>query len=135
MLENGEYSVWFNTPTAQGTGVVTLTDGQIAGQDSVIAYSGSYDQDGDRFTALVQARRFCEGQPSVFGVDEFELKLTGKSTRSMVICSGTIEQAPGVSFEATLIRRCDLSPSKAESSVPKIQPFDIKKFPKVLSGR
>ena len=128
MLENGKYAAWFKTPKAQGTGFVTLTNGQITGEDTVIAYSGSYEQDGSRFIAVVRTRRYCEGQPSVFGVDEVELKLEGRSTGAMVVCSGTTEQAPGLTFEATLIRSRDQLP---ERNSPPIVPFDATKWPKV----
>jgi hypothetical protein len=131
MLENGRYSVWFKTPLAEGTGIVVLENGKITGEDTVIAYSGSYEQDGDNFTAVVRARRYCEGQPSVFGVDEFELKLEGRSTSMIVVCSGTTEQAPGLVFEATLIRSHDQSPSKLASGYLPGTPFDAIKFPKV----
>jgi hypothetical protein len=46
-LENGKYSAWFRTPLGEGTGVVLLKDGQITGGDTVLAYTGSYNQDGD----------------------------------------------------------------------------------------
>ena len=128
MLENGRYSVWFKTPRAQGTGIVFLTNGEITGEDTVIAYSGSYEQVGDLFNAVVRTRRYCDGQPSVFGVDEVELKLEGKSTVVMVVCSGTTQQAPGLTFEATLIRSSDQLP---ERNSPLIVPFDATKLPKV----
>jgi hypothetical protein len=135
MLENGRYSVWFKTSRAQGTGIVFLENGKITGQDTVIAYSGTYEQHGDNFTAVVRAWRYREGQPSVFGVDEVELKLVGRSTSTIVTCSGTTDQAPGVTFEATLIRSHDQSPSKPASGSPPIVPFDAAKFPKARGGR
>jgi hypothetical protein len=129
MLHNGNYSAWFKTPMGQGTGIVTLSNGAISGSDSVIAYSGVYEQEGDKFTATVKTKRFCAGQPSVFGVDEIELKLEGKSTGATVVCAGTADQAPGITFHATLIRCEDEAPSSQESS-PLIVPFDATKFPK-----
>jgi hypothetical protein len=131
MLNDGEYSVWFKTPIASGTGVIVLERGRITGRDTVIAYSGSYAQDGDDFTACVQAKRFCDGQPSVFGVDEFELQLEGRSSGEVVACSGTCPQAPGVSFEATLIRRREESPKMWRVEPP--ASFDPAKFPKLTS--
>ena len=134
MLENGNYAAWFKTPRGEGTGIVTLSNGTIAGGDNVIAYSGSYEQTGDLFTATVRTRRFCEGQPSVFGIDEVELKLAGRLVGAMVVCSGTAEQAPGLTFRATLI------PSRGQSSVgigskpPPVTPaFDAAKLPKERS--
>lgn len=133
MLEDGKYAVWFKTDLAQGTGVVNLANGRITGGDTVIAYFGSYQQDGDRFTAVVRTRRYCEGQASVFGVDEVELKLEGKPAGQLVVCKGTAEQAPGLAFEATLIRSRDQAEAKAKDREPVA--FDSTKLPKVRRAR
>lgn len=132
MLDDGEYSVWFKTPNASGTGIIVLERGRIAGRDTVIAYSGSYAQDGDHFTARVQAKRFCDGQASVFGIDEFEIALDGQSSGEFVACSGTSPQVPGVYFEATLIRRRDDTP-KPRRRVEPTASFDPAKLPNPLS--
>jgi hypothetical protein len=50
MLRNGSYSAWFRTPQGEGTGVVVLNDGKMIGGDTVIAYTGSYVEEGDTFT-------------------------------------------------------------------------------------
>jgi hypothetical protein len=47
----------------------------------VIAYTGSYVEEGDAFTASIATERHTQGQPSVFGIDEIDMTLTGKSTR------------------------------------------------------
>jgi hypothetical protein len=130
MLENGRYAAWFETAHGQGTGVVVLTDGEITGQDTVIAYSGFYEQDGDLFTATVRIRRYCEGQPSLFGIDDVELRLRGKSTGKMAVCTGTTEQVPGLVFQATLIRAQE-APSDLKAERPPIPPFDALKMPKM----
>jgi T3SS negative regulator,GrlR len=104
MLENGKYSAWFRTPLGEGTGVVVLKDGKITGGDTVIAYTGSCNQVGDEFTADISTKRHTPGQLSVFGIDKIDLKLTGKSTGTMATCRGTSRQAPGMTFEATIIR-------------------------------
>ena len=133
MLEDGKYVAWFRTALAQGTGVVTLASGQIAGEDTVIAYSGSYEQNGDCFTAVVRTRRYCAGQPSVFGVDEVELRLEGTSAGQMVVCKGTAEQAPGLIFEATLIRSRDQTPAKKDNR--EAPAFHATKLPKLRGAR
>jgi hypothetical protein len=104
MLRNGSYSAWFRTPLGEGTGVVVLDDGKLTGGDNVSAYTGSYVAEGDEFAASVAVRRHTPGQPSVFGIDNVDLTLTGKSTSTTASCTGTAKQAPGVTFEATLIR-------------------------------
>ena len=107
MLRNGSYSAWFRTQQGEGTGVVVLNDGKITGGDNVSAYTGSYVVDGDKFTASLAARRHTQGQPSVFGIDNVDLTLAGKSTPTTASCTGTAKQAPGLTFEAALIRIAD----------------------------
>jgi hypothetical protein len=117
MLRNGSYSAWFRTRQeegtgvmqGEGTGVIELNDGKVTGGDTVLAYTGSYVVDGDKFTASIATERHTQGQPSVFGIgiDDVNLTLTGKSTPTTASCTGTTKQAPGLTFQATLIRIAD----------------------------
>jgi len=107
MLRNGSYSAWYRTALREGTGVVVLNDGKIRGSDTVLAYTGTYFQTGDNFSASITTRRHAQGQSSVFDLDEVDLTLAGKSTPTTASCTGTVKQAPGLTFEATLIRMAD----------------------------
>ncbi|MDB5607472.1 MAG: hypothetical protein JWP25_4372 [Bradyrhizobium sp.] len=107
MLRNGSYSAWFRTSLREGTGIVELSDGKLTGGDTVIAYSGTYFQNGDKFSASITARRHTPGQPSIFGIDNFDLTVTGTSTLTTASCSGTAKQVPDLAFEAILIRMAD----------------------------
>src|SRR5258708_37022666 len=117
MLRNGSYSAWFRTRhqegtgvlQGEGTGVIELNDGKVTGGDTVLAYPGSYVADGDKFTAFIATARHTPGQPSVFGIgiDVINLTLTGRSTPTTASCTGTAKQAPGLTFEATLIPIAD----------------------------
>src|SRR5260370_38371144 len=107
MLRNVSYSACFRSRQGEGTGVVVLNDGKITGGDNVSAYTGSYDADGDRFTASLAIGRHTQGQPSVFGIDNVDLTLAGNWTPTTASCTGTAKQAPGVTFEAVLIRIAD----------------------------
>jgi hypothetical protein len=108
MLRNGSYSAWFRTQRGEGTGIVELNDGKVTGGDTVLAYIGSYVEDGNVFTALIATHRHTHGQPSVFGIDNVDLTLTGKSAATTTAsCTGTVKQLPGMTFEATLIRMAD----------------------------
>ena len=104
MLRNGTYSIWFKTPLGEGTGRLELADGKLAGGDTVISYTGSYAEDGDTFTATISTRRHATGQPSLFGIDTIDLTFAGQSKAKWVTCSGTAKQAPGLTFQAALIR-------------------------------
>ena len=75
---------------------------------------------------IVRTRRHCVGQPSVFGLDEVELKPEGRSAGQMVACKGTAEQAPGLIFEATLIRSRDQTPVKQDNrDAPAFRPTKL----------
>jgi hypothetical protein len=107
MLQNSRYSVWFRTPQGEGYGIVSLLDGTVSGGDNLSSYTGTYIQDGDKFAATVAVRRHTQGPPSLFGVDNVDITLSGKSTPTMASCIGTAIQAPGTSLQATLIRIVD----------------------------
>ena len=129
MLKDGKYAAWFKTPRGEGTGIVHLADGRIWGGDSIITYDGSYGVDGDRFTATVRTRRHAAGHSTVFGIDEVELKLVGISNGKIATCSGTVEELPGMAFEATLILSQDQPP--APDVGQPARRFDPDKLPKL----
>lgn len=87
---------------ARGTGIVHLANGRISGGDTVIAYDGTYELDGDQFIATLTTRRHAAGQPSVFGIDDVELTLTGTSKGTIATCSGAVPEVPGRAFEVIL---------------------------------
>ena len=105
MLIDGRYSAWFRIPQhREGMGIVTLSGGKVQGRDTVIAYSGSYAQNGDAFTASIATRRHSEGQPGIFGIDEVDIELAGTFKATTASCTGTVKQLPGVPFEVVLVR-------------------------------
>ena len=107
MLQNSRYSVWFRTPQGEGYGIVSLMDGNVSGGDNISEYTGTYVQDGDKFAATIAVRRHTQGPPSVFGIDNVDITLSGKSTLTTASCVGTASQVPGTSLEAILIRIAD----------------------------
>ena len=129
MLKDGEYLAWFRTARGAGTGIVHLANGRISGGDTVIAYDGTYEVDGDRFMATLTTRRHAAGQPSVFGIDEVELTLTGTSKGTIATCSGAVGEVPGMVFEVTLILSQDPSPQKETRPTPTT--FNTDKLPKL----
>ena len=133
MLKDGKYAAWFRTSRGQGTGIVQLANGKISGGDSTFSYSGSYQVDDDRITATLTTRRHAAGPPTVFGIDEVDVKITGRFNGMMASCSGTAEQAPGVVFEATLFLSPHLSP---EPDVKRAAvKFNADKLPKGSDSR
>lgn len=104
MLEDGQYAAWYKTPRGEGTGILFLANGKITGGDGALTYSGSYEVDQERFTAVVSTKRHAAGPPTLFGIDEVEIEIAGKSTGTTASCTGIAKQAPELSFRATLIR-------------------------------
>jgi hypothetical protein len=107
MLRNGSYFAWFSTPLRKGTGVVVLNDGKVTGGDIVMEYTGTYTEDGDKFTACIATRRHTPGNSTVFGIDEIDLTVSGNSMPTVARCTGTAKQAPDMPFEATLVPIAD----------------------------
>jgi hypothetical protein len=129
MFKDGTYAAWFRTPLGDGTGIVDFADGKMWGRDSIMLYSGTYDIVGDRFSAVVTAKRHTEGHATVFGVDDLVVRLEGVSRGAIVTCRGTADAAPGLAFEATLIPSQDVPPEPAANRpAPK---FDASKLPKL----
>jgi hypothetical protein len=135
MFKDGTYSAWYKSPLGEGTGTAHFADGKLRGRDSILLYDGTYETADDNLTVVVRTRRHSPGQPSIFGVDEFELRLEGKVLGNTVVCSGTADVAPGVIVEVTLI------PCKAESTdvepppVPKLDASRLPKLPRLSRGR
>ena len=109
MITEGKYSVWFRTPVGEGAGVVQFgPDGRLSGGDTTFSYSGRWKQEGERFKATLLAKRFASGPPGVFGMDEIDITVTGRSDGDVsASCSGFAKQAPGLKLDVTLIRMGD----------------------------
>jgi hypothetical protein len=105
MLSEGKYSIWFKTLVAAGTGIVELgSEGVLTGGDTAFAYSGHWEQDGDRFRAAISNKRIAEG-PSALGLQEANIIVTGVSSGGTAAsCSGSAKQAPSLKLEVTLVR-------------------------------
>jgi hypothetical protein len=109
LITEGKYSVWFRTPIGEGAGVVEFgPGGKLGGGDTTFSYSGDWMQNGDRFKAVLSARRMAPGPPGVFGMDEIDITLTGHSgAGAATSCTGFAKQSPGLKLEVTLIRMDD----------------------------
>jgi hypothetical protein len=89
MLGNGDYAVWYQTAEGPATGTLCLNDGVLEGRDLFFSYSGTYRQDGDLFHAVLRTQRHTQGQTTLFGIDDVELILEGRSTQTMASCTGS----------------------------------------------
>lgn len=104
MLGDGLYKVSFRTPLGMGYGVLVLADGLAQGGDATMYYRGTYEQEGDDFTASINIGTHTNlpGHGSVFGVPQAHIDLSGKSSDDSASVKGSSPQAPGVGFSAEL---------------------------------
>ena len=131
MLKNGKYAAWYKTPAKQGTGVVHLLDGSITGSDSILAYSGTYEVNGDDFTAVLKTTRHSRGHETIFGADNLTLRLTGKVVGRTARFTGTASEFPDIPFKGTLIHSEKEEP-KVNREVPA---FDRQKMLNLVQPR
>lgn len=112
MISQGKYSVWFKTPVGEGAGVVEFgANGTLSGGDTTYSYDGNWTQDAERFRATLTARRFAPGPPGVFGLDEIDIVVTGRSADGeSASCTGFAKQAPGLKLAVELIRMDEENP-------------------------
>ncbi|MBV8927197.1 MAG: hypothetical protein JOZ74_17680 [Bradyrhizobium sp.] len=135
MFRDGTYSAWFRTATGEGTGIVHCFDGKIRGRDSILSYDGTYETAGDHFSAIVRTRRHTAGHATLFGIDDVELKLEGTVLGNTAQCTGTVDVAPGLTLEVTLIP-CEGQPSiAAPPAAPRLDRNKLPKLPKLSRGR
>ena len=109
-MREGLYKVHFRTPVGEGAGVVVLHQGRVVGGDSGMYYVGTYSESGEQFTAEVRIDRHTQwgAGSSVFGVNRATIHLSGKSSGDAGQVTGRADEAPGVSFQASFSRLCDL---------------------------
>jgi len=135
MFKDGTYSAWYKSPLGEGTGVAQFAGGKLRGRDSILLYDGTYETADDKLSVVMRTRRHSPGQPSIFGVDEFEMKLQGRVLGKTVVCSGTADVAPDVIVEVTLIP-CKAEPADlAPPPTPKLDASRLPKLPKHSRGR
>jgi hypothetical protein len=108
-MRDGLYKAHFQTPMGSGDGVVVLLDGKLRGGDSMIYYVGSYSQNGDQFAAQVATNVHSRppGMRSVFGRDQANITIKGTTTGDTAQMTGTSQEAPDLTFQATLARLGD----------------------------
>jgi hypothetical protein len=131
MLKNGTYAAWFRTSLADGTGIVHMADGRLWGGDAIMLYSGTYEVDGERFSAVLTATRHSEGHATVFGTDDLVVRLEGVWTGAIATCTGRADAVPDLAFDVTLMPSHDVTPEPPpDQPLPKFDPNKLPKLPK-----
>jgi hypothetical protein len=110
VITAGKYSAWFSTPVGEGAGTVVLNaDGTLSGGDTTFSYAGHWEQIGERFRAVYTAKRMSPGPPGVFGMDELDIVVTGRSDDGVTAsCTGFAKQSPGLKLEVKIVRLEDV---------------------------
>ncbi|QIG99173.2 MULTISPECIES: hypothetical protein [unclassified Bradyrhizobium] len=131
MLKNGTYAAWFRTSLADGTGIVHVADGRLWGSDAIMLYSGTYEVDGERFSAVLTTRRHSDGHATVFGTDDLVVRLEGVFSGAIATCTGRADAIPDLAFEVTLIPSQEVTPEPPpDLPLPKFDPSRLPKLSK-----
>ena|ERR1700690_2670181 len=103
-MKNGLYKVSFKTPLGQGNGVVVINNGSIKGGDSMMYYTGTFQLDGNQFTANIHVGKHSDapGMSSVFGLNDVDVQLQGTATDTSATIQGSAAGVPLVTLQAQL---------------------------------
>ena len=101
-LDDGLYSVAFETPLGAGSGVLVVTGDKLRGGDEAFAYFGTQAATSNGFTAEIETKRHSEGRASVFNMEPAHIRLVGKLDGVNAVCTGTAAEAPGLIFKVVL---------------------------------
>ncbi|MBU6297236.1 MAG: hypothetical protein KGJ79_17565 [Alphaproteobacteria bacterium] len=109
-MREGLYKVQFRTQLGDGAGVFVLCDGRILGGDSIMYFTGAYNDKDGQFTADVHAIRHTASPNnfSVFGADDIHVHLSGTTVGDSGQVIGKADEAPKVDFQAIFSRVADL---------------------------
>ncbi|WP_260597192.1 GrlR family regulatory protein [Sphingomonas endolithica] len=109
-LPNGLYKVTWDTPAGTEYGVAYLLDGRLRGGDSGLCYVGTYQQQGQLFTAemSVTRHRHVPGAIAALGLDDVLVELTGVVEEGAALrVRGTSPESSAVRFSARLAMIAD----------------------------
>jgi hypothetical protein len=101
-LDDGLYSVAFETLLGAGSGVLIVTGDKLRGGDEAFAYFGTQSPTRHGFTAEIDTKRHSEGRASVFNREPVHIQLVCKLDGVNAICTGTAAEVPGLIFKVVL---------------------------------
>jgi hypothetical protein len=91
-----------------GGGVVIIEDSKILGGDSAFTYIGQWQADRKQMIANMRIAKYAAGAPSIFGLDHFEVELTGQPNENQINFEGFIVGSPQQSILVDMVRRAEL---------------------------
>jgi hypothetical protein len=94
----------------QGNGVAVFETGRVFGGDSTMIYVGSFHVENGSIHADVNINKYAHspGMASVVGLDNFTLKLSGKSDLNKMALSGYVVEDPSRKITIHAVRRAEL---------------------------
>lgn len=93
-----------------GNGVAVFETGRILGGDSTMIYLGSFKVENGVIHSDIGVRKYANapGITSVVGLNEFNLKVTGKPDPQTMVLSGYVVEDPARKITIRAIRRAEL---------------------------
>ncbi len=105
MMQDGFYTVSFETRFDRGGGVAVVEGDRLTGGDSLMYWTGTVSRSGEKVELDVQVIRHGDHGVSVLGDhDRFRLKAKGRAEGDVVTVSGQADVAPQMTLTATLRR-------------------------------
>jgi len=91
-----------------GGGVVVIENGKILGGETGYTYIGSMHTDREQVIAKVRVSKYMPEAPSIFGMDHFDMELTGRPDESQIRFDGFVVGSPQHDISIDMIRRVEL---------------------------
>lgn len=94
----------------RGNGVAVFETGRVLGGDSTMIYVGSFRVENGVIHADLNVKKYAsaQGQTSSVGLNEFNLKVTGKPDRDKLDLSGYVVEDPARTLTIHAVRRAEL---------------------------
>lgn len=109
MIKNGLYKVSVGTELGAGNSVAVLNNGRVLGGDSMMAFEGTYEVDGAKFTATINTSKHSnvERMFSLTGNDNATINIAGTINGDDISGSGKSSQNPSINLSANLSKIYD----------------------------
>lgn len=109
MIRNGLYKVSVGTELGGGNSVAVLNDGRVLGGDSMMAFEGTYEVDGTKFTATINTSKHSnvERMIPLTGDENATINITGMIHEDGISGHGRSSQNPSINLSANLSKIYD----------------------------
>lgn len=102
-MQDGLYTVKFQTPLGAGSGVLVKVGSRVFGGDTAFAWDGQLAGANDTLNGQLNVQRHDSSMPSVFGpLNTFLLNFNGASDGTAATLSATTPSAPGLDMTISM---------------------------------